>query len=136
MGKAGTAGTTLPEEGLGETLELLPAPEGTREEPGRDFARTCRDSTRGNGFQLTKGRVQLDSEKKFLPGGGMVRRVERPWHRLPTANRGCPGNIQGQAGWGSEQLAFWYSNQVRQFLQVVSFSNSGAERIPKEGRKS
>lgn len=37
MGKAGTAGTTLPEEGLGETLELLPAPEGTQEELGRDF---------------------------------------------------------------------------------------------------
>ncbi|XP_039428518.1 spermatogenesis-associated protein 16-like isoform X1 [Corvus cornix cornix] len=48
----------------------------------------------------------------------MVRRVERPWHRLPTANRGCPGNIQGQAGWGSEQLPFWCSNQVVQELGV------------------
>ncbi|XP_041875789.1 spermatogenesis-associated protein 16-like isoform X1 [Corvus kubaryi] len=48
----------------------------------------------------------------------MVRRVERPWHRLPTANRGCPGNIRGQAGWGSEQLPFWCSNQVVQELGV------------------
>ncbi|XP_066063364.1 spermatogenesis-associated protein 16-like [Chamaea fasciata] len=72
----------------------------------------------------------------------MVRRVGKPWHRLPRANRGCPGSVPGQAGWGSEQLPSWCSHQVAQELglsqQILShmfLQQEPSSRAPEEAKE-
>jgi len=64
------------------------------------MTRACRDRTRGNGFQLKKGRLTLDTKKEILhyEGGETLGQV---------AQRSCgcllPEIVHGQVGWAFEQ---------------------------------
>ena len=55
---------------------------------------------RGNSFELKEGRFRLDIRMKsfYDRGGETPEQVAQRGGRCPV-----PGNIQGQAGWGSEQ---------------------------------
>ena len=55
------------------------------------FSRVCCDSTRGNGFKLKEGRC-------CSKGGEALEQVAQRGGGCPA-----PGDIQGQAGWGSKQ---------------------------------
>ena len=72
-----------------------------KKEEVRLFNRVCCDRTRGNGFKLKEGSLWLGVRKKFfsVKSGEALEQVAQRCD-------GCalPGNIQGQAGWGSEQL--------------------------------
>ena len=62
----------------------------------RLFSRACCGRTRSNGFKPREGRCRLNVRKKFF-----IVRVMKCWQwggQCPI-----PGNIQGQAGRGSEQ---------------------------------
>jgi len=64
------------------------------------FIRACCDGKRGNSFKLKESGFTLDIRKKFLydEGGETLAQVAQRGGRCPI-----PGNIQGQAGQGSEQ---------------------------------
>ena len=67
----------------------------------RLFTKNCTNRTRHSGFKLKKGRLNFDIGKTCFynkPGETLEQVAQR--------SCGCPiaGNVQGQAGWGFEQL--------------------------------
>ena len=73
---------------------------GCKKEGDRLFSRVCCDRTRGNGFKPKEVRIRLDIRKIFF----MIR-VSEALAQVAQRGGGCPipGDIQGQAGQGSEQ---------------------------------
>lgn len=65
----------------------------------KHFSRACSNRTGSNGFKCNECWFRLCVSKKVF----MMRAVKH-WHRLPrTWQMLHPGNIWGEAGWGSEQ---------------------------------
>jgi len=74
---------------------------GCKNEGERLFSRVCCVRTRGNDFKLEEGRFRLDMGKKFVfysQSGEALAQVAQRDGEYPV-----PGDIQDQAGWGSEQ---------------------------------
>jgi len=71
-----------------------------RSEGDRFFSRVRCSRKSGNCFKLKEGRYRLDMRKKYF-----VIMVAKPWDKLPQKGDECPvlGDVQGQAGRGSEQ---------------------------------
>jgi len=67
---------------------------------GTIFSRACCDRTTDSGFEVKGGRFRLDIRKKFFSVW-----VLKHWNRFAQRGSGdpIPGNLQGQAGQGSEQ---------------------------------
>ena len=67
-----------------ETLEQLTVPKGAyRKSEEGHFTRACSDRTRGNGFNLTEGRLKLDMRKEFFTMGVVRYVVQRVYSLLP-----------------------------------------------------
>ncbi|GAB0180784.1 hypothetical protein GRJ2_000543700 [Grus japonensis] len=87
----------------GDLIAAFQYLKGTYEKDGdKLFSRACCDTTRGNGFKLKEGRFRLDKRERFFynEGGETLEQVAQRGSR----SRDVPitGNIQGQAGQGSE----------------------------------
>ena len=73
--------------------------EGHKKEGNRLLSRICCDRMRGNGFRLKERRFRFSIRKKFSSKSGEA------LAQVAQRGGGCPipGDIQGQAGQGSEQ---------------------------------
>ena len=84
----------------GHLITAFQYPKGAYRKDGKNlFSKACCDRTRSNGFKLSEGRFRLDIREFFYSEGGET--------LAQVAQRGSggpiPGNIQRQAGRGSEK---------------------------------
>jgi len=98
-GKAQMVGAVHPGEGkaVGRPYSSLPVLEGAYRKDGENIvSRACCDRARSNGFKLQETRSK---EEIFYHEGGET--LEQILQR--DSGGSIPGNIPGQAGWGSEK---------------------------------